>query len=69
MLFFQGTRDTLAQEALIKTVVKPLSSATLVIVEGADHSFKMLKSTGITLDENINFLTTETLKWLNKKLV
>jgi uncharacterized protein len=40
MLFLQGTRDTLAQWDLIEGVCKKLPSATLIKLEGADHSFK-----------------------------
>lgn len=39
-LFLQGTRDALADEKLIKSVVKKLPAATLMLLEGADHSFK-----------------------------
>jgi uncharacterized protein len=43
MLFLQGTRDTLADLNLIKTVVSALPSATIKIIEGADHAFKVSK--------------------------
>ncbi len=43
MLFLQGTKDKLARLDLIKKVCKKLSSATLVELEGADHSFKVSK--------------------------
>jgi uncharacterized protein len=47
MLFLQGTRDALAQLDLLKPVVKSLGSrATLHLLEGADHSFHVLKSSG-----------------------
>jgi uncharacterized protein len=49
MLFLQGTRDTLAEVSLIKQVCKKLPSSTLVLMEGADHSFKKGKETHITL--------------------
>lgn len=51
MLFLQGTRDTLAQIPRIKEVCEGLSTADLRIIEGADHSFKMLKKSGRTQDE------------------
>ena len=45
MLFLQGTRDALADLSLLKPVVKDLGSrATLHLLEGADHSFHVLKS-------------------------
>jgi hypothetical protein len=40
MLFLQGTRDELAHWALIEKVTSELPLATLVKIEGADHSFK-----------------------------
>src|ERR1700684_3323678 len=43
MLFLQGTRDSLAEVALIEPVVQRLGSrATLHLAEGADHSFHVL---------------------------
>lgn len=47
MLFLQGTRDTLAEAALIEPVVQRLGSrATLHLVDGADHSFHVLARSG-----------------------
>lgn len=47
MLFLQGTRDTLADLALIRETTGKLGSrATLHIVEGADHSFHVLVRSG-----------------------
>ena len=47
MLFLQGTRDALAEVALIEPVVKRLGpSATLHLVDGADHSFHVLARSG-----------------------
>jgi len=41
------TRDALAELSLLKPVVKGLGSrATLNLLEGADHSFHVLKSSG-----------------------
>src|SRR5258705_10247446 len=47
MLFLQGTRDELAELSLLEPVVKSLGSrATLRLLDGADHSFHVLKSSG-----------------------
>ena len=47
MLFLQGTRDALAELSLLEPVVKGLGSrAALHLLEGADHSFHVLKSSG-----------------------
>lgn len=55
-LFLQGTRDALAEISLIKKVCKKLKKAKLEIFEGGDHSFKMLKKTGIQHEDVIDKL-------------
>src|ERR1700676_5577784 len=60
MIFLQGTKDTLANWELIKTVCESLRKATLVKVEGADHSFKAGKNDVMSL------LVNETKKWVEK---
>lgn len=40
MLFHQGTRDSLANYALVQQVIAGLPRVTLITYEGADHSFK-----------------------------
>jgi hypothetical protein len=43
----QGTRDNLAEVALLEPVIGKLGpSASLHLVEGADHSFHMLARSG-----------------------
>lgn len=47
MLFLQGTRDELADLALLEPITTRLSSkATLQKIEGADHSFHVLARSG-----------------------
>jgi predicted alpha/beta-hydrolase family hydrolase len=47
ILFLQGTRDSLAEVALLEPVVQRLGpSATLHLVDGADHSFHVLARSG-----------------------
>ena len=47
MLFLQGTRDDFAGLDLLRPVVARLGErATLHLVEGGDHSFKVLKRSG-----------------------
>jgi len=62
MLFLQGSKDTLADWTLIKTVSDSLRKATLVKLEGADHSFKAGKMDVMSL------LVNETKKWVEKIL-
>jgi predicted alpha/beta-hydrolase family hydrolase len=47
MLFLQGTRDTLADLALLREAIEPLGGrATLHVVDDADHSFHVRASSG-----------------------
>ncbi len=62
MLFLQGSKDTLATWPLIKKVCESLRKATLIKLEGADHSFKAGKKDVMSL------LVNETKKWVNKIL-
>lgn len=49
MLFVQGTRDALADLELLRPVIGSLEDrARLHVVEGGDHSFKVLKRSGRT---------------------
>ena len=49
LLFLQGTRDDFADLALLEPVCRRLDQrATLHTVEGADHSFRVLKRAGRT---------------------
>ena len=64
MLFLQGTRDTLADLTLLKPVCKSLGKrATLHIIDGADHSFHVLKSSGTTEEDVLNELAKTTRNW------
>ena len=46
MLFMQGTRDDLADLALLRPIVEELRDATLQVVEDADHSFHVRRKSG-----------------------
>lgn len=63
MLFLQGTKDTLATWDMIETVCKSLKKATLVKLEGADHSFKAGKN-----KDMIPVLAEATKDWVKKKI-
>ena len=62
-LFLQGTRDTLAKIDLMDQVCSGLKNATLVKMEGGDHSFKTLKRSGISYEEVMEKLASETAKF------
>jgi predicted alpha/beta-hydrolase family hydrolase len=64
MLFLQGTRDSLADLTLLKPICKNLGiRATLRIIDGADHSFHVLKSSGQTDGEVIDELARGLVDW------
>ena len=51
MLFLSGTRDALAELALLEATVKPLKQATLHLLDTADHGFKVLKRSRSTHED------------------
>ena len=64
MLFLQGTRDSLADLSFLKPVCTKLGShATLHIVEGADHSFRMPKRGAKSDDEAREDLAGTVAAW------
>jgi hypothetical protein len=65
MLFFQGTRDTLADLTLLEPICSALGErATLHVIAGADHSFAVLKRSGRTADEVLDEIAETTAAWL-----
>jgi uncharacterized protein len=69
MLFLQGDRDEFADLKLLKPVLKRLGAgATLHLVEGGDHSFKVLKRTGRAGDDVMTELVTTIDQWASKLL-
>jgi hypothetical protein len=64
MLFLQGTRDTLADLSLLRSVCSELGPrATLHVIETADHSFHVLKKSGRTDEEVLRELAQTTRDW------
>jgi uncharacterized protein len=64
MLFLQGSRDSLAEVALIEGVVKRLGPlATLHLEEGADHSFHVLARSGRNDREVMNEILDAFAGW------
>ena len=67
MLFLQGTRDELADLNLLRPITTKLGSqATLHIIEGADHSFHVLKKSGKSDAEVLGELAETTASWAKK---
>jgi uncharacterized protein len=64
MLFLQGTRDTFADLKLLRPVCARLGSrATLHVIETADHSFHVLKSSGRTDEQVLRELAETVASW------
>ncbi|HSJ23601.1 MAG TPA: alpha/beta family hydrolase [Longimicrobiales bacterium] len=66
MLFLQGTRDKLADLALMRSVTAELGTgATLHVVDGADHSFHVLKRSGRSEGEALDEMADAIATWLS----
>jgi predicted alpha/beta-hydrolase family hydrolase len=67
MLFLQGTRDKLAELELLRPVIERLGPrAALHVVEGADHSFEMLKRSGRSANDVLEELTRTVAAWAER---
>jgi predicted alpha/beta-hydrolase family hydrolase len=65
MLFIQGTRDSLADLALIQEVIGKLANrASLHIVEGGDHSFHVPKRSGRTDAQVLGEIADVAARWM-----
>jgi len=64
MLFLQGTRDKLAELSLLRPMCESLGPhVRLHQVEGADHSFDVLRRSGRTADEVLDELGDTITDW------
>ena len=64
MLFLQGTRDALADLKLLKPVCAKLGKkATVHMIDGADHSFHVLKSSGSSDERVLDELAHTARAW------
>src|SRR5262245_55337911 len=69
LLFVQGTRDELADLALLRPVVAGLGErARLHVIDGADHGFDVLRSSGCTREQAIEELARATGTWITEVL-
>jgi predicted alpha/beta-hydrolase family hydrolase len=67
MLFLQGSRDSLADLKLLKPLCSRLGKrAELFVIEGGDHSFHMLKSSGRSDEEALNEAADKTAAWISR---
>jgi len=67
MLFLQGTRDTFAELSLLRPICAKLEPrATLHLLDGADHSFHMPKTSGRSDAEVLRELVETTASWADR---
>jgi hypothetical protein len=64
MLFLQGTRDDLADLTLLRPICESLGpQTTLHVIDGADHSFHVLKRSGKTDSQVLAELSSTVKAW------
>ena len=64
MLFVQGTRDALCDLDRLREVLAPIPHATLVTIEGGDHSFRLPRRAGKTDGEVWTEIVAVVARWL-----
>lgn len=65
MLFVQGSRDAFGTPDELQPIIKPLNApADLYVVEGGDHSFKVLKSAGVAQRDVYRAIQDRIVTWL-----
>jgi predicted alpha/beta-hydrolase family hydrolase len=67
MLFLQGTRDDLAELALLRAVIERLGArATLEVFDDADHSFHVRAKSGRNDAQVLNALLDALAHWIDE---
>jgi uncharacterized protein len=69
MLFLQGSRDALADLKLLKPLCARLGKrAELFVIDGGDHSFHLLKSSGRSDDQALDDAAQKVAFWMSQVL-
>ena len=69
MLFVQGARDTFGTPEELRPVLEKLKGrAELYVVDGGDHSFKVLKRAGIVQDDVYEAVFDRIELWIRERL-
>ena len=69
MLIFQGTRDSLCKIDVFQPILAELPAPPeLHIIEGGDHSFKVLKKLTRTASEVWKEIAEQSIEWINQQL-
>ena len=67
MLFVQGSRDALADLKLLKPLCSRLGTrAELFVIEGGDHSFHILKSSGRSDEDVLDAVVQKAADWMGQ---
>jgi len=67
VLCLNGTRDTLCRRDLMERVVSALGpNWDMHWIEGADHSFRVLKSSGRTDADVLTEITETSMRWISR---
>jgi predicted alpha/beta-hydrolase family hydrolase len=67
MLFVQGSRDTFGTPDELKPIIKNLKiPADLYVVAARDHSFNVLKRTGVTKEDTDKAVVDRIELWLRQ---
>ena len=67
MLFLQGSRDALADLKLLKPLCARLGEMVeLFVIDGGDHSFHLLKSSGRSDDQALDEAVTKASSWISR---
>lgn len=64
VLCFNGTREALCRRDLMERATAGLSNWTMHWLEGADHSFRVLKSSGRTDAEVLDEIAEASGRWV-----
>ena len=69
MLFLQGSRDALADLKLLKPLCARLGKrAELFVIDGGDHSFHLLKTSGRSDDQALDDAAQKAVSWMTQIL-
>src|SRR5262245_38785007 len=69
MLFLQGSRDALADLNLLKPLCARLGKRVeLFVIDGGDHSFHLLKSSGRSYDQALDQAALKVGSWISQVL-
>lgn len=65
MLFLQGSRDAFGTPPELRAIIKrDRLAATLFVIEGGDHSFKVPKSIGMSQQQVYEMMMDEIVNWV-----